>query len=286
MKLFATRVWWFDPSIWPVVPFNISGNRTNLLRNSDPGDAVVFLGTKGDPTPDALRGRLLGVAQFGRKEVDTLDVVPKKNIPEELFDENGSIRWPKALVMTRAWRFKDPLPLVNEVLESRLPYAASSRAVELGDKDTEAVMNLAAEEFPVPETPTLLELRGQEAALTQGRPTTGVIPSAWETIVTRSLGNASVTYAFRFGTTNYWKIGHTANHDRRLKEVNAHVPTEFLKQKWEAYKIHTWDDELLARDMEQRLFDILSEDRTEGERVCCPQERLDSAWIKSILNHR
>ncbi|VAW05498.1 hypothetical protein MNBD_ALPHA04-2038 [hydrothermal vent metagenome] len=101
MKLFATRVWGFDPHNWPVVTFGLDGHRDNLLRKSSAGDAIVFVGTQGEPTTEKDQGRLLGVAQFGRDPVDTLEIIPEEVLRPEQYDERGNFRWPKALIMTR-----------------------------------------------------------------------------------------------------------------------------------------------------------------------------------------
>ena len=283
MKLFATRVWGFDPVKWPAVTFGLDGNRDNLLRNSTVGDAVVFVGTQGQPTQEKERGRLLGIAQFGRHPVEPLDVLKNADIAPDNFDERGNFKWPKALLMTRAWRFSDdPPPKLVDVLEAQLPYNATAQAVELSEADTNAVRALAADEIPLPDTPELTKLRRLETALSRDKPTTGVIPTAWKTTVERTVGNASVTYAFRFGAHNCWKIGHTTDIVQRLKDVNKHIPTEVLKCEWKPYLQQDWPNEKMAYAMEQRVLNALSASRTVGERVECTQQVLDSSWIKSI----
>ena len=87
MKLFATRVWGFDPHNWPVVTFGLDGHRDSLLRKSSAGDAIVFVATQGEPTPEKDQGRLLGIAQFGRDPVDTLDILPEGVLRPEQYDE-------------------------------------------------------------------------------------------------------------------------------------------------------------------------------------------------------
>lgn len=284
MKLFATRVWGFDPPTWPVVPFNLDGNRDNLLKNSKGGDAVVFVGTQDEPTKEHQRGRLLGIAQFGRRPVNTLEVLQEADInPKNDYDEQGRFKWPKALLMTRAWRFTDdPLPRLLDVLEAQLPRSATVQAVELSEVDTAAVKDLAATEVPLPDTSELARLRRLDTALSKGSPTTGVVPSAWTSTVERTVGNPSVTYALRFGKFDCWKIGHTTNMQRRLSEVNKHVPAEILNSQWALAMEHKWRDETIAHDMEQRILAALNDHRTTGERIQCSQTVLEKAWIDSI----
>ena len=283
MKLFATRIWGFDPFNWPVVTFGLDGNRDNLLRKSRAGDAVVFVGTQGEPTQEHERGRLLGIAQFGRSPVDTLDILDEANISPDDYDERGRFKWPKALLMTRAWRFTDqPLPRLHDVLEKQLPYNAVAQAVELNEVDTQSVRSLSAKQASLPDTKIFNDFLRLDTALSQGKPTTGVIPSSWQSTIERTLGKASVTYAFQFGKTDCWKIGHTNDVQRRLKEVNQHVPFEVLNSKWVISMQQKWPDENMAFDMEQSILTSLTKYRTSGERIQCSQSVLHNAWIKTI----
>lgn len=90
-------------------------------------------------------GDATGNAQFGRFPVDTLDVLQEVDVSPNNYDEHGRFKWPKALLMTRTWRFTDdPLPRLIDVLESQLPFNATAQAVELSEADTAAVKALVA----------------------------------------------------------------------------------------------------------------------------------------------
>jgi len=80
MRIFATRVWGFDPETWPVITFGLEGNRDNLLKNSVAGDRIIFVGTQTDPTHDSDKGRILGMAEIGRISVATLKIVKAEDI--------------------------------------------------------------------------------------------------------------------------------------------------------------------------------------------------------------
>lgn len=287
MKLFATRVWGFDPYNWPVVTFGLDGHRDNLIMKSSAGDAIVFVGTQGEPTPEKDQGRLLGVAQFGRDPVDTLEIIPKEVLRPEQYDERGNFRWPKALIMTRVWEFiDDPKPWLLDVLEDQLTYQATIQAVELNERDTRAVFELPAKEIALPENKVLANYQRFNIALTGGKPTKGVVPSAWSGKTGRTLGNESVTYALRFGTNNCWKVGHTIDFKRRLGEINKHIPTEVLNAEWKPFMQQKWPDEGLAYDMEQRVLNTLDKHRSIGERITCTKAELESAWIKALHSRK
>jgi hypothetical protein len=281
MKIFITRVWGFDPAKWPVITFGLEGNRDNLIRDSSPGDLIVFVGTLKKPTPEERRGRILGLAEIGRRAVETLDVIdPGIRNPGD-FDANGNFKWPKAILMVRAWRF-DPQPMLLDVLTEQLPYHATSQAVLLSPEDTTAILALTASEVELPVTDALQKARLLDQALSQGKPTTGPMPTSWSGSTGRSVDRHAFTYAFRFGTSEVWKIGHTVDVGERLKQVNQHVPMEVVGQQWRAVIQHTWNSEVDAHGMEQRVFQALLPYRTSGERVKCKEQVLMSAWILAI----
>lgn len=281
MRIFATRVWGFDPVSWPVITFGLEGNRGRLLKESEVGDCILFVGTQGEPTDEEERGRLLGIARIGRIPVETLSVLDPSAVSPHDYDEHGRFRWPKALAMTQAWAFRTK-PYLKDVLAAQLPYNATTQAVPLDERDATAVMELEAEEIMIPSSEPIERLRTLEAALSAGKPTRGVVPTAWSREVGRTLGNPSVTYAMRYGKTDCWKIGHAVDAKTRLAEINRHVPHEVTGARWALWRVQKWPDETMAYAMEQKLFGALVGCRTEGERVRCPESSLHEAWMKAI----
>lgn len=281
MKVFITRVWGFDPERWPVITFGLEGNRDNLLQDSSPGDRIVFVGTLREPTPEPLRGRLLGMAEIGRIAVDTLDVIGEDVRGPQDYDEAGHFRWPKAILMVRAWRF-GPQPMLLDVLAEQLPYHATSQAVLLDGRDADAVMSLNAEEVEIPASEALVKARLLDKALNPGRPTTGPEPKSWEGSTGRDVNRTAFTYALRFGQTDIWKIGHAVDVKERLKQVNCHIPPEAVPERWNARFQQAWDSETDAYGMEQRVLRALAASRTEGERVRCTETELWAAWLAGI----
>lgn len=281
MKLFITRVWGFDPSTWPVITFGLEGNRDNLIRDSVPGDRIAFVGTMREPTPEGMRGRILGMAEIGRRAVETLDVIDPSARSSNDYDSNGTFKWPKAILMVRAWAFT-PQPLLRDVLAEQLPYHATSQAVLLSQDDARAVLALDAVEVELPVTEALQKARLLDQALSQGKPTTGPTPASWTGTTGRSVDRQAFTYAFRFGTSEVWKIGHAVDVGERLKQVNQHVPMEVVGQQWQAVMQHPWNSEVDAHGMEQRVFKALAQHRTTGERLNCQERVLMAAWMSAI----
>ena len=282
VQVFAKRFWGFDPVTWPIVSFALDGNRDALLRESRPGDLVLFIGTQTEQTEPAERGRLLGLAEFARNEIEASEVLDYSSLDASAFDEHGRMRWPKALPMTRAWRFV-PTPRVVEVLRAQLPYSATVRAVLLDAADTAAVLALPREEVRVADTGPIERLRRMNDALTFGSPTTGPRPISWVGTTGRNAEDASSTYAFRFGSRDVWKIGHAKDVRARLAEVNKHVPEEVLREGWRVALQHSWPTEIAAYEMEQRVLAALRTRLSVGERVICTQRDMESTWSACLI---
>jgi hypothetical protein len=282
LQVFAKRFWGFDPLGWPIISFRLDGNRDALVRASRPGDLIVFIGTETEETDPAERGRLLGLAEIGRTELDAADVLDFSTLKPSAFDDKGNIRWPKALPMLRAWRFVSP-PRVKDVLGGQLSYEATVRAVLLDPTDTAAVLALPHEEVPVAEARAIVRQRQLNDALRFGGTTTGPRPTSWTSETGRDSEEPSCTYAFQFGSRNVWKIGHAKDVAARLVEMNTHVPVEVLGESWHLALQHLWPTEGAAYDIEQRVLSALRTPASVGERVSCSRRALESAWSASLV---
>ena len=91
------------------------------------------------------------------------------------------------------------------------------------------------------------------------------------------------TYCLQFGKRELWKIGHTGDLKKRLGEVNTHVPSEVLGERWQIVLTHPWDSSIDAHAMEQRVLKVLDRFRTEGERVLCSRKELDRGWQAGVF---
>lgn len=282
MRIFATRVWDFEPTTWPVIIFNREGDRNKLLDEAAAGDRIIFVATQGKEPREEDRGRILGMAEIGRTAVDTVDVVPREKMRPQDFDEHGKIRWPKAIPMLRAWRFPDK-PLLKSVLGRQLPFNATSQAVPLTGEEIQAVLALAAEKVEIPCSDVLRRERSFSDSLIAARsPTHGPRPVDWTHTVSHALGSPALTYVFRFGKRDLWKIGWTTDLKTRLSAVNKHVPSEVTGEEWVPALSNQHLTEEAAHAMEQRLLDLLEKHRTRGERVRCTEKDIRSAWSSAF----
>ncbi|MBN8233183.1 hypothetical protein JYK02_37285 [Corallococcus macrosporus] len=282
IQVFATRVWGFEPTTWPVIVFGLEGNRDKLLRESRAGDRIVFVATKTDDARSEDRGRLLGMAEISRTAVDTAKVVAPEHIKPTDRGPDGRIAWPKAILMLRAWRFPER-PLLLEVLGRQLSYLATPAAVLLTADEARKVLSLEAEEAELPMSEVLMRERRFVQGLTSVRgPTRGPVPVSWTKEVMHEASGPAFTYAFRFGKRNVWKIGWSADLPVRLREVNTHVPLEETGEGWCQFLSHRHAAPVRAHEMEQRLLELLAQYRTAGERVRCQQSELQTAWVAAL----
>jgi hypothetical protein len=280
MKVFAKRFYDFDPVGYPVAAFGIEGNRDALISMSGPGDLLVFVGTLGEPMPVGERGRLLGLVEFAPIAVATEDFVDRTALRAHDLNPDGTLVWPKALPILRAWRFDDPRFKLIDVLKEQLTYEATVRAVLLDADDSAAVLALPKTEIVLPHSEARRKLLCLVAAVAQ--PTTGPRPSDWFGEVSRRATETAYTYAMRFGSRDLWKIGHAQDLAARLQDINKHIPHEVLGEKWSIVMQQKWQSSVGAYEMEQRVLARLQTHRTEGERVLCPEIVVFTAWGSSL----
>lgn len=148
MTIFAKYFYGFNPSTSPAISFANRGDRDNLLRDKQPGDLIVFIGTGSDETETTEQRKLLGVAEIGDTAVNTEDLVDLSARPESHF-RDGKYRWPFAIPMTRAWKFEQPPDL--DFLRDGVRRDARIRAVSISPDDAARLRNqLRWVEVPIP----------------------------------------------------------------------------------------------------------------------------------------
>tara|TARA_R110002096_G_scaffold51665_20_gene135083 strand:+ start:4362 stop:5219 length:858 start_codon:yes stop_codon:yes gene_type:complete len=283
-EIFVKRFWGFSPEQWPIVSFGLDGNRRDLINKSKPGDMIAFVGTMTAEVRPDEQGRLLGIAEFGRQEIDSLDVLAPSAIHSEHYNKRGEFKWPKALPMVRAWRFVDK-PMLLDVLDEQLTYEATIRAVTLSEREQLALSELKRVEMPLPNLDVLKRYRAENDALFSGRATTGPVPSFRKGGGSHDPTRTGFTYAMRFGKRNLWKIGWCGDVDNRLRAINKHIPIELLDEEWRLHLRKKWGTRKKAYEMEQRLLGLLEAKRTRGERVSCSQTELDALWVTALVGY-
>lgn len=233
MKMFIKRFWGFGVH-WPIISFGQRGSLEALLEKSSPGDLMAFVGTSGEQTQSHERSRLLGLAEFGRSKLHSREALPPATFASAAKGPTGDIKWPHAVVMTRAWKFTDdPLPVMTEVIGRQLSMAARSNAELLPPNEQARVLALPREEMNVAVTQAIWDEREMIDLAVGPGGTMGPIPTSFTSTVIRDALAPASAYAFRFGTKNVWKVGWAHDPAQRLADLNKHIPSEVLdNQRW------------------------------------------------------
>lgn len=163
MQLFIGRFFSFRPSEIPVITFSRSIYRDRLLHESRPGDRIAFVASKKEDQFTKSGNRLLGMAEIGRKPLDTLDVIALGEMPARE-RVGGQPRSPKAIAMLRAWRFIDN-PLVPAAIAMILPDRTGANVIPINEASANRILSFPHEWVPLPETDALLAERHVTAGL-------------------------------------------------------------------------------------------------------------------------
>lgn len=270
MRVFARRSPLFSEVERVAVTFEKESSRARLLEASAGFGLLVVVGFSHEPTAPAERGKLLGLVEFAPAPVPLSDLL-------ELGVFGGAPPGYYALPVLRAWSFKPPLMRVSDAFQDPFSIDPIERIVELSQREADLVRVLPKVEVQAPYE----AVRRQAYALAKSlsaAPTAGPKPVAWTGEVAYDPNSEALTYLMRFGERDVWKVGHTNDVDRRLGELNLHVPHEALGEKWRLVCTRRWANSILAYEMEQRLLSALEPYRTVGERIACFEKDVQAIW--------
>jgi hypothetical protein len=275
MRVFARRSPLFSEVERVAVAFKKESSRARLLEASGGLGLLVVVGLSHEPTAPAERGKLLGLVEFASAAVPLSDLLDVDGERPQVggFAALGFY----ALPVLRAWSFKPPLMRASDAFQDPLSIDPSERIIELSQREAELIAMLPKAEVRAPYE----ALRRQVFVLAKSlsaAPTTGPKPTAWTAEAGYDPNAEGWTYLMRFGGRDVWKVGHTQDIDRRLGELNMHVPHEALGEQWRLVHIHRWANSILAYEMEQRLLSALLPFRTVGERIACSEEVVRTIW--------
>jgi hypothetical protein len=120
--------------------------------------------------------------------------------------------------------------------------------------------------------------RGAKKRRFAAGPTKGPKPVAWSGRVVRDNLQAAVTYILQWGDTDVWKVGHAIDIEKRVSQVNKHVPVEVLGISWRLAMTEAWPNSVLAHEMEQEVLRLVDRSSSPGERLRCSENVLLRAW--------
>jgi hypothetical protein len=283
MAVYLTKVWGFDVPCGPL-QFGMAGWRDDARAKLLPGDLVVVVGTKGHPTDEADRGRVLGLMEPTTEPVLSLDF-PLITRPEHFTD--GKYNWPYGLLNTRAWRILNT-PLFEEVSNRRFGRTAASGIVLLTEEEAGRVLQLPREEVPLL-TSARIEgrIEGQEVARRRGAPR----PSTSRAGVMHMRAARAYTYAMEIvgGSDSAFKIGWAFSHSIRSRQFNSYSLPQLGGLFYRVIFAELWDTAREAFRMEQDLLRSFDPKRHPANREVISgvtNDQLRSAWGTSIKKLR
>ncbi|WP_192257527.1 GIY-YIG nuclease family protein [Mesorhizobium silamurunense] len=276
MKIYAKYFHGFDPIDWPAVTFSLEAAAQSLVEGYEPGSRMVFLATRGAPD-NSMRGKIVGMMEFGQERGRVEQYFTDAMIAAGT-ERYGTFQWPWAVKALRAWQFDEPYSLTRAIL-GKVPMKAIRHPWLLPAKLASRVLRLPHHEVPLsrPFTMSSSELRKVQRR-TSYRRSKGPPPTSYEALVIRSCDGPCFTYLLRFGARDIWKIGISIDPDRRLAEINAHVPTEVLDEQWQIERLARFENAMTAYDVEQAMLDHFRSNRTIGERISLPLAQVSAGW--------
>lgn len=215
MTIYMTKVYGFDVPHGPL-EFGIRGNMERAIEMLKPGDRVGLVTTLEPPTPDGMRGLMLGMVEPTTQVVSSLDY----NLPRQAhhLDDAGKYKWPYALVTRRAWRFPRR-PEFTEISKRRFRLDAAASIVPLEPDEAAKVETEATEEVPLlPRRRPAAPLDGHPDQRGEGPP-----PATTTRRGVMHMRRApAFTYAFRLIGADNWavKFGWAFDFRQRMRLFN------------------------------------------------------------------
>ena len=253
MRLFLTKVWGWDVPVGPL-QFSTTGWRERALNMLESGDRVILVGTKGDRTPDNMKGRILGAMEPMRDRVMSLDF-PVVRLEGD--DKDGDYKWPYGLNNLRAWSFPDR-PLLSELTDRPFSMDSAQGIVSLQDEEVERIMELEWREEDL-----LKRMAHAEARVNPTKRAIAPPPTTSRKGVMHMRRANAFTYALKVegARTRAFKIGWAFDYKRRTDEFNHASMPELGGLRYVPVFFQFWDTARMAYSMEQRLLEEFTENR-------------------------
>jgi len=284
MTVYLTKVWGFGIPVGPL-QFSTSGWRDRARELLSDGDIVVLVGTKGPPTMEDERGRLLGLMEPTLEPVMWLDF-PLQTLPHE-FTETGEYRWPYGLINRRAWTLLER-PLLEEVSARQFNMDAASGIVRLTGEEADAVLKLPRREAEL-HSPFRVIARTEAHDIARRR--NAPVPTTTRSGVMHVRRLAAYTYAMQIhgASTSAFKIGWAFDYTTRVREFNHHSLPGLGGLRYVVRFIEFWATARQAFAMEQVLLRSFDGKRHPANREVVhgiSYEELQSAWSACIQRLR
>ena len=284
MTVYLTKVWGFGEPCGPL-QFGTEGWRKRARAELQPGDLVILVGTKGEPTDEAEQGRVLGMMEPTTQVVLSMDFdFPKW--PHD-FNDEGKYRWPYGLLNLRAWEIPVRPPL-EEISTRPFGMDAASGIVALSDDEAAKVMQLDRKEIKLLQPiRARVQVEGEEAARRRAAPP----PTTTRTGVMHLRRAPAYTYAMAIeGALRVaFKIGWAFDIQTRQRQFNLYALPQLDGLRYQIRFQHLWGTARAAFNMEQVILRQFDGDRHPANReviLGVRYEVLEAAWIAYLQEAR
>lgn len=284
MTVYLTKVWGFSDPCGPL-QFGTEGWRDRARAELNLGDLVILVGTKGEPTDEGDRGRILGMMEPTTEVVLSMDF----NLIREAcdFDANDNYRWPYGLLNRRAWVFP-ARPLLEEISLRHFGMDAASGIVALSNDEAAKVMQLDREEVELlAPIRARARVEGEEAARRRGAPP----PSTTRAGVMHIRRAPAYTYVMEIGGASdaSFKIGWAFDFRARQRQFNLSALPDLGGLRYQTRLHELWDTARAAFSMEQAVLRQFDGHRHPANREVIHNvsyRALESAWTQYLQQAR
>lgn len=281
MTTYMTKVWSFSVPVGPL-QFSTQGWRDRAKALLKPGDLVVLVGTKGDPTDPGDQGRVLGMMETTTEVVSSLDF-DMDTKPRD-FDDEGKYRWPYGLLNRRAWEFSKPCPLLEEISGREFHMDSALGIVELTGQEAETIQRLPREEVGLlAPTRAYARVHGEAAARRRGAPP----PTTIRRGVMHLRAAPAYTYLMRIEGSEIeaYKVGWAFDYRARQRGFNFIALPELGGVRYRSQLVELWDTARQAFSMEQAVLREFDNARHPANREIIHgvrYEKIERAWIARL----
>ena len=280
MKLFLTKVWGWDAPVGPM-QFSTSGWRDNALRQLEPGDRVVLVGTMGDQTPEDMKGRILGVMEPSREPVMSMDFAVRAR-PGDFVD--GEYKWPVGLMNLHAWSLPER-PKLTQISDRKFSMDSAQGIVPLTDDEAVRILALdwSAEALLQPTAQAQARMAKKHGAAKRTAPP----PTTTRRGVMHMRRAPAYTYAMKVAGArpNAFKVGWAFDFKQRAQQFNHAAMPGLGGLEYRPFRFHLWDTARQAYAMEQALLSHLSDRLHPDNREIVQglsEDALDRAWFAGV----
>lgn len=287
-KTFFTYVWGAPGNpAWPLT-FATKAARSHARKVLSEGDLVFTVGTRGEPTQDAHKGRVLGVFRVSDLEVNTQDYdLPSKHDNPE-FD--SVTRFPFALHPIAVWEITSPDNIFAEQVGPLTPnhhLQAQSKIVEL-DEITAAPL-------------LMLERQEVRPALPNTEFGKGLVAQKNSKLAPKHQGSFTGT----FGDHDIWfvytlvlrdakrkalaiKVGYSNAPEARETAHNGPMASEVTGLQWRAEFQQPTSSEEVAREVEQMVLGRYAQHKlaSNGEILAGVDPIMVQSAIATVMRNR